>query len=112
MPKRLRATSACRSACPASTRRKTKLQASSASDPETLQSQVTKTARKRLSLRGLEVLHGRLNKTLKAPAVAPRGLFVSAIPNLLYHVVASAYPARRQRALAHSTDKHFHVMFA
>src|SRR5437773_11079383 len=38
---------------------KTKLQASSASDPETLQSQVTKTARKRLSLRGLEVLHGR-----------------------------------------------------
>src|SRR5437762_13272624 len=39
---------------------KTKLQASSASDPETLQSQVTKTARKRLSLRGLEVLHGRL----------------------------------------------------
>src|SRR5947199_2941763 len=40
---------------------KTKLQASSASDPETLQSQVTKTARKRLSLRGLEVLHGRLS---------------------------------------------------
>src|SRR5437773_4873255 len=39
---------------------KTKLQASSASDPETLQSQVTKTVRKRLSLRGLEVLHGRL----------------------------------------------------
>src|SRR5438105_11995477 len=39
---------------------KTKLQASSALDPETLQSQVTKTARKRLSLRGLEVLHGRL----------------------------------------------------
>src|SRR5438552_1872107 len=60
MPKRLRATSACRSACPASTRRKTKLQASSASDPETLQSQGTKTARKRLSLRRLEVLHGRL----------------------------------------------------
>src|SRR5439155_3206080 len=40
---------------------KTKLQASSASDPETLQSQDTKTARKRLSLRGLEVLHGRLD---------------------------------------------------
>src|SRR5947199_10425229 len=43
---------------------KTKLQASSASDPETLQSQVTKTARKRLSLRGLEVLHGRLRMVL------------------------------------------------
>src|SRR5947207_6962180 len=43
---------------------KTKLQASSASDPETLQSQVTKTARKRLSLRGLEVLHGRLDSLL------------------------------------------------
>jgi hypothetical protein len=28
--------------------------------PESLQSQVTKTARKRLSLSGLEVLHGRL----------------------------------------------------
>src|SRR5439155_23132419 len=45
---------------------KTKLQASSASDPETLQSQVTKTARKRLSLRGLEVLHGRLDKGVHA----------------------------------------------
>src|SRR5947199_4835967 len=48
---------------------KTKLQASSASDPETLQSQVTKTARKRLSLRGLEVLHGRLVGPARAPAL-------------------------------------------
>src|SRR5262245_55100751 len=38
---------------------KTKLQASRASDTETLQSQVTKAAKKRLSLSGLEVLHGR-----------------------------------------------------
>src|SRR5262249_51463650 len=30
--------------------------------PESLQSQVTKTARKRLSLSGLEVLHGRLHR--------------------------------------------------
>jgi hypothetical protein len=36
------------------------LQASRASDTETLQSQVTKAAKKRLSLSGLEVLHGRL----------------------------------------------------
>src|SRR5262249_8812417 len=39
---------------------KTKLQASRASDRETLQSQVNKAAKKRLSLCGLEVLHGRL----------------------------------------------------
>src|SRR6516165_11109330 len=38
---------------------KTKLQASRASDTETLQSQVNKAAQKRLSLSGLEVLHGR-----------------------------------------------------
>src|SRR5215471_9945882 len=40
---------------------KTKLQASRASDTETLQSQVTKAGKKRLSLSGLEVLHGRLS---------------------------------------------------
>src|SRR5437773_8686238 len=51
---------------------KTKLQASSASDPETLQSQVTKTARKRLSLRGLEVLHGRLTVVRRAHEVSLR----------------------------------------
>jgi len=39
---------------------KTKLQASTASDMETLQSQVNKAAKKRLSLSGLEILHGRL----------------------------------------------------
>src|SRR6516164_2241532 len=39
---------------------KTKLQASRASDTETLQSQLNKAAKKRLSLSGLEVLHGRL----------------------------------------------------
>jgi hypothetical protein len=36
------------------------LQASRASDTETLQSQVNKAAKKRLSLSGLEILHGRL----------------------------------------------------
>src|SRR5262249_5014938 len=41
---------------------KTKLQASRASDTETLQSQVNKAAEKRLSLSGLEILHGRLLK--------------------------------------------------
>jgi hypothetical protein len=45
---------------------KTKLQASRASDTETLQSQVTKAARKRLSLSGLEVLHGRLSMLVKS----------------------------------------------
>jgi len=39
---------------------KTKLQASRASDTQTLQSQVNKAAENRLSLSGLEVLHGRL----------------------------------------------------
>src|SRR5207302_6483253 len=38
---------------------KTNLQASRASDTETLQSQVNKAAKKRLSLNGLEILHGR-----------------------------------------------------
>src|SRR6516165_1977757 len=39
---------------------KTKLQASRAPDTETLQSQVNKAAEKRLSLSGLEILHGQL----------------------------------------------------
>jgi hypothetical protein len=38
------------------------LQASRASDTETLQSQVNKAAEKRLSLSGLEILHGRLTQ--------------------------------------------------
>src|SRR5262249_36064262 len=38
---------------------KTNLQASRASDTETLQSQVNNAAKKRLSLSGLEILHGR-----------------------------------------------------
>jgi hypothetical protein len=38
---------------------KTNLQASRASDTETLQSQVNKAAKKRLSLSELEILHGR-----------------------------------------------------
>src|SRR5262249_32367959 len=42
---------------------KTNLQASRASATETLQSQVNKAAKKRLSLSGLEVLHGRLSIT-------------------------------------------------
>src|SRR6266700_3983281 len=49
--------------------------------------------------------------TCDSPA-ASRGLFVSAIPDLLHHVVASAYPARQTAGTAHSTDKRFHVMFA
>jgi hypothetical protein len=40
------------------------LQASRASDTETLQSQVNKAAKKRLSLSGLEILHGRLILTV------------------------------------------------
>src|SRR4051812_41201718 len=39
---------------------KTNVQASRASDTEILQSQVNKAAKKRLSLNGLEILHGRL----------------------------------------------------
>src|SRR5215831_11082280 len=39
---------------------KTNLQASRASDTETLQSQIHKAAKKRLSLSELEILHGRL----------------------------------------------------
>jgi hypothetical protein len=39
------------------------LQVSRAADPETLQSQLAKTARKRLSLSSLELLHGRLDSS-------------------------------------------------
>src|SRR5262244_3331975 len=49
---------------------KTNLQASRASDTETLQSQVNKAAKKRLSLSGLEILHGRLR--IVRCAVFPR----------------------------------------
>src|SRR5262249_46225475 len=42
--------------------RENELQASKASDTETLQSQVNKAAKKRLSLSGLEILHGRLTR--------------------------------------------------
>jgi hypothetical protein len=43
------------------------LQVSRAADPETLQSQLAKTARKRLSLSGLELLHGRLIHEVVSP---------------------------------------------
>src|SRR5262245_17222628 len=42
--------------------RENELQASKASDTETLQSQVNKAAKKRLSLSGLEILHARLRR--------------------------------------------------
>jgi hypothetical protein len=45
------------------------LQVSRAADPETLQSQLAKTARKRLSLSGLELLHGRLPFCLDGDAL-------------------------------------------
>src|SRR5215831_8031879 len=49
---------------------KTNLQASSASDTETLQSQVDKAGKKRLSLSGLEILHGRLDKLFEKDRTA------------------------------------------
>jgi hypothetical protein len=58
---------------------KTKLQASRASDTETLQSQVNKVAKKRLSLSGLKVLHGRLIRVgyesiMRIPKITAPGL--------------------------------------
>src|SRR5229473_4471387 len=50
---------------------KTNLQASRASDTETLQSQVNKAAKKRLSLSGLEILHGRLLTRLPSRRTMP-----------------------------------------
>src|SRR5262245_4921057 len=52
---------------------KTNLQASSASDTETLQSQVDKAGKKRLSLSGLEILHGRLTNR---PRPRPRPILL------------------------------------
>src|SRR5262249_29033929 len=49
---------------------KTNLQASRASDTETLQSQVNKAGKKRLSLSGLEILHGRLRSSAVSAAWA------------------------------------------
>ena len=43
-----------------------------ASDTKTLQSQVNKAAKKRLSLSGLEVLHGRLPRVVKLQSPLPR----------------------------------------
>src|SRR5262252_8291180 len=48
---------------------KTNLQASRASDTETLQSQVNKAGKKRLSLSGLEILHGRLCRRVGTAAL-------------------------------------------
>src|SRR5262245_10076537 len=56
---------------------KTKLQASRASDTETLQSQVNKAAEKRLSLSGLEVLHGRLFRVWPRSPASLRSLAIS-----------------------------------
>jgi len=50
---------------------KKKPQAFRGSDPETLRSQLTKTAGKRLSLSGLEVLHGRLLRRRSPIYAAP-----------------------------------------
>src|SRR6266545_2199777 len=65
---------------------KTKLQVSRAADPETLQSQLAKTARKRLSLSGLELLHGRLQpRIVKRQSLNARdglSLSLSAGPSL------------------------------
>src|SRR4051794_10314650 len=55
---------AARESCFASKRnRKMKSQASRASDPETLQSQTRPQTQKRLSLNGLEIVHGRLGRS-------------------------------------------------
>src|SRR5215831_1959277 len=59
--------------------RKRKLQASRASDTETLQSQVNKAAQKRRSLSGLEVFHGRL---LPIPTVNLLRRFYSDVPEI------------------------------
>src|SRR4029450_8439091 len=48
---------------------KTKLQVSRAADPETFQSQLAKIARTRLSLSGLELLHGRRSNSNVTPCV-------------------------------------------
>src|SRR5262249_4014429 len=53
---------------------KTNLQPSRASDTETLQSQVNKAAKKRLSLSGLEILHGRLSQIFLPRSVPNRHL--------------------------------------
>src|SRR5262245_51750263 len=53
---------------------KMKLQAFRVSDPETLQSQLDQTARKRLSVSGLEVFHGRLlTRTMRRARPSPPG---------------------------------------
>src|SRR5262245_28951687 len=62
---------------------KTKLQASRASDTETLQSQVNKAAKKRLSLSGLEILHGRpgCKKPFSLPGFTPFSGTIRSVPS-------------------------------
>src|SRR5690348_10188410 len=61
-----------------------------ASDTETLQSQVNKAAKKRLSLSGLEVLHGR-------PSIAARTRDRSALASREYYDSMRDEPDRLQR---------------
>src|SRR5262245_44560320 len=79
---------------------KTNLQASRASDTETLQSQVNKAAKKRLSLSGLEILHGRLNDWVSFPKNFIGVVFTSC-SHVLAKVSSSKSAKWRQRAIWH-----------
>src|SRR5262249_1743689 len=72
---------------------KTNLQASTASDTETLQSQVNKAAKKRLSLSELEILHGRLE--LEQGASPSRGPSALTIQNDTARALNSAVYSHR-----------------
>src|SRR5262245_4695288 len=103
---------------------KTKLQASRASDTETLQSQVNKAAKKRLSLSGLEILHGRLGpKRLEllhelVPTATVVGLLVNPTnPNLAKPTTKNLHAAARTlglqlHVLHASTERDFDTVFA
>jgi hypothetical protein len=75
-----------------------KLQVSRASDPEILQSQVTRTARKRLSLSGLDVLHGQPDKFSKG------GRAEEADPNVDWSEVDKGHSEVR-RVVKFSTER-------
>src|SRR5262249_44073614 len=73
---------------------KTNLQASTASDTETLQSQVNKAAKKRLSLSELEILHGRLNSLGEVQCV--RGTSLSALKSVPARHLSVSPPSGRE----------------
>jgi len=70
-----------------------------APDTKTLQSQVNKAAKKRLSLSGLEILHGRLQSSLRSKTYLKSDYFSGGGSKVLPGLSFPKYSAARSRAI-------------